>query len=204
MRQPPPASVTRVPTSRGSKATVSVATTINALRNASASLGQLRRRRPRRGCSRSRAVATRGRSLTPPICGRAAVGAACSGSGSGRASKQLAPPGPVWLPRTKFGPGGGADLVAAFVRHQQSEGRSSGDRFSGIPVSPLERTLPLLRRRLPLTAVWQAVAGPSCGRDPGARRLASALGSGRERKPATGDSGKGSGRTVSGRAIARR
>jgi hypothetical protein len=42
----------------------------------------------------------RARRSTPPIVGRAAVGAACWGSGSGRASKQPAPPGPVWLPRT--------------------------------------------------------------------------------------------------------
>ena len=52
-------------------------------------------------------------------CGRAAAGAACWGSGSGRASKQPAPPGPVWLPRTNSGPVGSADLVAAFVRFQQ-------------------------------------------------------------------------------------
>ena len=70
-------------------------------------LGTLRRSGrwgARRGRLRSRAVATRGRSLTPPICARAAVGAACRGSGPGRASKQPAPPGPVWLPRTNSGP----------------------------------------------------------------------------------------------------
>jgi hypothetical protein len=38
--------------------------------------------RPRGFPDRSRAVATRGRSLTPPIFGRGAVGAACWGSGS--------------------------------------------------------------------------------------------------------------------------
>ena len=38
--------------------------------------------RPRGFPDRSRAVATGGRSLTPPIFGRAAVGAACWGSGS--------------------------------------------------------------------------------------------------------------------------
>ena len=84
---------------------------IRSLRTTSRSRGRASGASSRGAWSRSRAVATRGRSLTPPIYGRAAVGAACWGRVPVEPASSLRHPGRVaashpFGPRRRRGSGG--------------------------------------------------------------------------------------------------
>ena len=89
-----------------------------------------------------------GRSLTPPVCGRAAAGAACWGSGSGRASKQPAPPGPVGCLAPIRAPSAARIWWPPLSESRSLERRDSGSRDCPSFVNPGARlSSPRLLRR---------------------------------------------------------